>query len=439
MKIGLYGGMANNMYVYAKAFSAAGVDVCFIRDRSDCYPISQPVWEDLEFRISYEDVRNAGDWNVNRLTELEEKLHWQAPQWLHDPLEEIVSDTVETSPRGLSFFDRRWARRYAAAGHRPGVISLMQQCDALMVCGIEGCILANASGMPYIIWPHGGDMMIAAGLLQPPSRMIRERLHHRLLVRQLDAAFRNAICIVSHESTAFTNDYFGAEKYMRQFAFEFLGFPIAKRDRMSISMRRQALFQLLLEAGVEMSGERLIGFVPSRVDYEWKGQDRLLSALNRCDALVRSKLLFVFTGWGNHFAEAKRFVEDNDLGGCVVFLDSVLSKPLLYRFYMCADFVIDQFILGMFGTAALEAVSCGAPLITWLNESYDRPWGAPPVIQARTSDDLVSVVQNIAAGHIDLEAQGADLQRWMEPLHSVPSVIRDLESKLAREVRAVRS
>ena len=51
MKIGLYGGMANNMYALAKGMAAEGADVCFIRDRSDRYPFSQPLWDDVVTQV----------------------------------------------------------------------------------------------------------------------------------------------------------------------------------------------------------------------------------------------------------------------------------------------------------------------------------------------------------------------------------------------------
>lgn len=441
MKIGLYGGIANNMYVYAKALAAAGMDVCFIRDRSDCYPISQPVWDDLEFRVPYEDVRNAGDWNTGRLTELELKLQWRAPQWLRDPLEKKVSDTVNASPQSLGFFDRRWARRYAATSHRPGVLSLMQQCDALMVCGVEGSILANASGRPYIIWPHGGDMMIAAGLLQPPLKQVRERLHHALLARQLNAAFRNAICVGNHEPTGITSDFFGAERYLRTLPIAFMPIPIPVQPRANTDVRRPAFAMLLAEMGVKQPDARLIGFVPSRVDYEWKGQDRLLRALASDAMFFERKVHFIFSGWGNHFLEAGQFVRENGLENCVTFLDSAISKPLLYRFYLNADFVVDQFVIGMYGTAALEAMACGAPLITWLNGSYERPWGAPPVIQAKTESDLDAVLRDIVSNRIDLETIGRELQLWMARVHNPTTAVRDMLAKYEMEKsnRAVRS
>ena len=56
VKIGLYGGVANNMYVFAKALARRGADVLFIRDRADRYPFSQPCWEDAAWTLGYDEV-----------------------------------------------------------------------------------------------------------------------------------------------------------------------------------------------------------------------------------------------------------------------------------------------------------------------------------------------------------------------------------------------
>jgi hypothetical protein len=97
-----------------------------------------------------------------------------------------------------------------------------------------------------------------------------------------------------------------------------------------------------------------------------------------------------------------------------------LSKPLLYEFYLAADFVVDQFIVGMCGTSAVEAMACGAPLVTWINKDVERPWGAPPVLQARFEDDIVTLLSDF--DRLDFEQIGALLQEWMERVYN-PSVV----------------
>src|SRR6185436_21094065 len=107
-----------------------------------------------------------------------------------------------TAKSGL--VDRLYLRRYP---HRAPALEAMRACDTLLVCGTEGTLLAAQSGRPYIIWPHGGDTMIAAGLLQPSWLQIRSRFMHGMLRRQLVPAYARAICIGSHEPTGICADF----------------------------------------------------------------------------------------------------------------------------------------------------------------------------------------------------------------------------------------
>ena len=89
MRIGLYGGLANNMYVFAKAMATHGLDVCFIRDRGDRFPFSQPVWEDVSCTLDHDKIAKAVHWTWEEWTAWEHQLEWQPPNWLKDPLKAI--------------------------------------------------------------------------------------------------------------------------------------------------------------------------------------------------------------------------------------------------------------------------------------------------------------------------------------------------------------
>lgn len=430
MKIGLYGGIANNIYVFAKALAATGADVCFIRDRSDHYPFSQPAWEDMELRLPYADVPQATNWPWERWDALERRLGWTAPAWLYDPLGAPADRALPPGPRNP--LDAYWLRRYLAAPHRSATLRKMRECDALLVCGTEGSILANLSGKPYVIWPHGGDMMIAAGLLQPGWRQIRQRIAHSVVHRLLVSAFTKAICIGNHEPTGISTDYYGAEHYIRRQKIAFMPIPIPVRSRLPTPERRRAMTALLQEMGLEAPTDVVIGFVPSRLDYEWKGQDRLLQALLQLQRGKQANNLYlIFSGWGVDFHNAQAFAKEQGIADRILFLDSALSKPLLFRFYLAADFVVDQFKVGMYGTSALEAMACGAPLMIWLNETYERPWGVPPVIQVQTAADIAVALEKILDGRIDLEQCGRALQAWLGRVHNPLTVVRDLLLKFS--------
>lgn len=427
MKIGLYGGMANNMYVFAKALSASGADICFIRDRSDRYPFSQPIWEDVEFTLPYADVPLAASWSWSEWSTLEKKLGWQAPDWMFDPLlggEETVGNF---SFAGNNPLDRYWLKRYLSAPHRASTLKKMCECDVLLVCGTEGSILARLSGRPYIIWPHGGDMMIAAGLLRDSRATLRSRIAYNIVSRQLDRAFRACICVGNHEPSGITSDYGGAEAYIRNLNVVFMPIPIPVQNRLKTKQRRENMAELLGGMGFSISDDALVGFVPSRLDYEWKGQDKLLKTLVSLQSKARSSgLRVVFSGWGNDLEAAREFARIHAIDDIVIFLDVALSKPMLFKFYQAADFVVDQFNVGMYGTSALEAMACGSPLMIWLNQSYDRSWGAPPVMNAQTPGEIESALEFIINSGEDLEQKGSALQTWLARIHNPDRVVEQL-------------
>jgi glycosyltransferase involved in cell wall biosynthesis len=438
MKIGLYGGMANNMYVFAKAMAKHGADVCFIRDRSDRYPFSQPVWQDLPFRMDYQEIPRANDWPWTRWQALEDELGWKAPAWLYDPLTDCrKGGALRASRLGYSP-DGAFLKWYLGKGCRAAVLHKMKGCDALLVCGVEGSLLANASGKPFIILPHGGDLMIAAGVLPaPPGSPLRVRLARAMERRQLVMAYRNALCVGVHEPSAFSADFYGAEDFFRRQRIYFLAVPVTRQERLPAAARREALNGLLARMKTGPLAEKYVGLVPSRVDFEWKGQDRLLQALaaleqRRPDAGVH----LIFSGWGKDLQPARDFVRAKRQGGHVTFLDAGLSKPVLSQFYCAVDFVVDQFIVGMTGTSALEAMACAAPVMMWVNDAVERYWGQPPVIQARSALDIERALGDICDGHIDLDHIGRRQQEWVLRQHDPAKVVRGLEEQFAQALAA---
>ncbi len=420
------------MYVFAKAFSAGGADVCYIRDRSDRYPFSQPVWEDQPFTLHYQEVPRAAEWDWGQWTKIEREAGWNAPAWMVDPLQDSPDPAFRIDLSQLPLLDQMWTRRYLAAPHRRAALMAMRRCDVLFVCGIEGSILARFSGQPFIIWPHGGDLMIAAGMLRPPVRHIRQRVVHGIMARHLRSAFDLAICVGNHEPSGISSAFQGAEHYIRKLHVVYMPIPIPVRPRPPLAVRRVRLAELMREVGVKGELPRLVGFVPSRVDFRWKGQDRLLSALVKQSAELRKSCAkIIFAGWGEDLESARRFTIASGIADLAIFLDVALSKPMLFRFYEAADFAVDQFTVGMYGTAALEAMAAGCPLMIWLNDVYERSWGAPPVMNVGTVEQIAQALASILSGESDLEAMSIALQAWMERLHNPQRVIRQVITAFA--------
>jgi glycosyltransferase involved in cell wall biosynthesis len=422
-RIGLYGGMANNMFVVAKALDAEGFDVCFIRDRTDHFAFSQPVWEESYATLAYDKVLESSSWSWDCWSSWERDIGWQPPHWLFDPL------TV-SGGRG-ALVPERW--QLLALPTWPAIVESMQGCGALLVCGVEGTFLADMSGRPFIIMPHGGDVRIAARLAHFGERKTWiDRWFGSPQERLLRRAYRRTKAVVTHGPLRLGGPLDGSNRSFKwrlpltQFAQ--LSIPVFPRPRLPKSERRRLLNDLLRRLGQASIEAECIAIVPSRVDYYWKGQDRLLPALDAHGARGRRGLHVIFSGWGIDFDKLRQATQ----GRNATFLPFAMSKQVLYELFQAADFVIDQFVLGHYGTSAQEAMACGAPVMMWCDPSeYEEcGWTPPPVINVRSPQEIAYAVGRIVDGHLDLERLSAEAQRWIIDRHGAGAVGRTLSCLL---------
>ena len=421
-RIGFYGGMANNMYVFAKSLVKIGSDVIFIRDRSDRFAFSQPVWEDVEAFLSYADVRASSGWDWALWSQFEERHGWHRPGWLLDPHEQEAEDDFALPLRGW----RHHVRPMQAAPSAKAVLDAMQTCDSLVVCGVEATTLAGLSGKKFIILPHGGDIRIAAGLanLGQDGSWIDRKLGStpEVLLKQ---AYAKAHAVVTHGPLRIGGPLDTRKQsfseLMPTVRFDQLPLPVIQRSRPMRIERRKRLAVLCERLGISTPTAELIAFVPSRVDYFWKGQDRLVSALEGyADA---NRLHLIFSGWGKDYDNLRQRLSTEQ----ATFLPCAMSKQLVYSFFQASDLVIDQFILGHYGTAAQEAMACGAPVMIWIDAADYVDKEPPPVLNVRSPQDIVRLLTDVLVGRIDLEVIGEAGRDWILRHHGPEKVCERLE------------
>ena len=417
--------MANNLYVFAKALHAAGQEVCFVRDRGDSYPFSQPVWNDAPLTLPYEDLANPR-FDADRWTTIERECSWRAPDWLYDPLH--ATETCRTSVGG-SIPIRMLAYRRQRNGPWARAFETLNQADAAIVRSVDGALMAAASGLPYAILPHGGDIRLAAGVGDRPKN-VRGRLRHALLRYALRDAFVGANLVGSHNPKGSAIGQTTLDQFIGRLRFAKVAIPSEVVPRRPAPARRRALSELLERIGVRMSAQPLCGFIPSRVDYYWKGHDLLLRALVR---RPRADIHWYVSGWGADYPKAQEFVNENSLDHCVTFLPVSLSKPLLVEFMSAADLCVDQFHMGTYGMSAVQAMAQGCPVMMRIDdEAFNaRGWEPPPVLNAENADDIARILNSILSGEIDLEERGRAAAAWVSRNHSPDQVLPDLLRHLA--------
>jgi glycosyltransferase involved in cell wall biosynthesis len=127
----------------------------------------------------------------------------------------------------------------------------------------------------------------------------------------------------------------------------------------------------------------LLAFVPSRLDFHWKGSDTMLRGVAAAMAEVPG-LVLACAGWGVDREPARALARELGIEHRVRFLPNAFSKRRLLRHYRAADVVLDQFAIGSYGSSALEAMSVGRPLLINLDdERFAQVFGTPPIVNAR--------------------------------------------------------
>jgi len=420
-RIGFYGNMANNMYLCAKAFSGRGSDAVFIKDYGSRHAFSQPIWEDLDISIEYDELMLTDSWSWDQWTEFEKKKFWQPPIWYIDAGKK--SSRGRHSLGGGNLLERMCFRLlYYRRKYWKGVLSVMKTCDILVVCGIEAAILAMASGLPFVYVSYGGDMRIALGGEEPALRHPQTWIYFMMCRKLFRRALTKAIWISS--GRFFMDGKAGfAGDFLPDTSYRFFPLPYRIRKRLPQVKRRENLSLLTEKMGISIPNSDLYCMVPSRVDFFWKGQDWLFRSIPKIRG--GKKIHFIFSGWGQDYKKAIQMVDALNVKGDVTFLPCALSKQLLFSFFESVDFVIDQFHTSYYGTSAMEAMSCGTPVVMNIDESMFVLKGnePPPVLNAGNEEGLTLLLSDISSGGVDLEFFSKSVFEWAQRIHGEKRVV----------------
>jgi len=291
-------------------------------------------------------------------------------------------------------------------------------------------MLAAASGLPYLVWPHGSDGRTAVRDFAPNIRGARARGIAEAESALLRRAFRGSRSLVTHDPLLVTGDHRRARQVESLAPVRFLAWPIVTTPARPRAARREALGTVLDAAGVAAPDTDLVALIASRIDYRLKGHDRLISAIS---ALGDRGIHYLIVGWGVDLRRARAELAAAGLGERVTLLPRIMSKPVIRELQASVDLSFDQFVFGTYGFVGLEAMAAGTPVVMAVDdEAFERKgWEAPPALRARSTDDLLSVLRKVAGGEVDLDAVALSGQSWVERRHGPASVRSQLEAVCA--------
>jgi len=328
LRIAHFGNIANDAFPVVQALVAKGLSAELYIYRP-CHVTALPHWELGTFPESI--VGDPYNPNLEALDQL-----CPMPDWVH---------TLDL-------------RRTNLISKAYKIIREMRKFD-LIVAHVPFPIYAQFSGRPFVAFDAG-----AIRYMNLPG--LRMRLMRR--------AYRKAECvIVTNPDTIFRHR-----------------FPNNRLEKVPFLIDTNRYIPSSSYNYHDRLKADFLVFCPARQYWKEKGNDILMNGFRKfmdVNPHVRAKLLLA--KWGNDLAKSEKLIADLNLKDFVEWVP-LSSKPKLIELYNAVDVVADQFILGSYGTACPEAMSCAKPVVIHLEPSFilDFFGELAPVLEARTSDQV---------------------------------------------------
>jgi glycosyltransferase involved in cell wall biosynthesis len=166
-------------------------------------------------------------------------------------------------------------------------------------------------------------------------------------------------------------------------------------------------------------GASALLFAPSRHNFPIKGNDRMLRAFATICRDTTSRPILLLCDWGQECRQSRELIAELGIDRRVVWLPP-LCKTKLIDYYRAADVVLDQFVIGTFGTVTPEAMACAKPVLVHFDDELHR-WcyeSMPPVVRAQTDADIVAKLRELLASTALRQQIGAASRSWVERWHS---------------------
>jgi len=421
MKIGFLGGMANNLYIMAKAFNKEAIDINFIRDISDIYPISQPVWQDMNLTFNVKELSAS---HIEWWYDFEKKVQWVKPDFVYEPKKR------EEDLFGFKLF--KFLLNKSKLPYYNDTLYQLKQNDVNIVCGLIPTILAYIAKKPYIIWPHGSDMRMASNVENPYPKGFTNKIKHFIFSSIATKAFQNTLFIANHDPRLGCSKSGNCMKIMKNKEIRRVGIPTTIYPKLNTTQKRELLTNTLYKLGIDakMNYSKIV-FIPSRIDFKWKKSNLILDVISEIQK--KENIYFILSGWGKDIQEVQNY--DLDLSK-TIFLKDILSKPFLSDLIRSVDLVIDHMFVGTYGTLTIETMGCATPVIHNIDNSYyeEKGWNTPCVLNAKDASELKELLLNISNDKINLQEQINKQFEWLESVHSDKVVVQNMMDGIEKYV-----
>jgi len=363
MRVVHFFNLANDAYMIVKGLRKIGTEADVVVMKYGA-ATQYPHWEEVD-TTAVPFRPNMTDEDFTHLMEL-----WTPPSWV----------------RFIDIGTRMGILRDVAA--RAKTVNMMREYD-LVVAHQPSSIYAMISGVPYIPFDAGFIRYIMGSSLK-----------QRLALRSYRSApfvmYTNPDTYRIFESASLQN-----KTYFCPFAID--------TDKYSPG------------TGAPSEVPTFI-FSPSRQIWREKGNDVIIKAFDIYQKKFNPEAEIHLCKWGEDLALSMDLLQK--LGTKNVVWHETMTKPQLVSMYRKCDVVLDQFVVGSYGTAAPEAMSCGKPVVMFLDQELNTmAFGEmPPVINTRSPDEIVDALSSVGKkGMLELGQRSRD---WILRKHSLEVVAK---------------
>jgi len=385
MKILILGNMANDGYSVAKQLRKMNVDVDLAINISD-FGMALPEWEDGNFS------NGVNPYMLNR-KDLENA--WSAPKWIK------YFDFKNKVPKTVHLIAKLEARI--------NLIKLIREYDVVEAHNPYS-IYTQFSGIPYVTYEAGWIRYF------PFKGGIKNRLARR--------GYKKAKKVIMTNPDTF--EISDNLSYIKKDKVCFIPFAIDPEKYKPINSNE-------LRSQYVKNSDQVLLFCPARQKWKEKGNDKIIRAYSKFTKdFPNSK--FIMVEWSEDEENSKKLVNSLGLSEHVVWIKPV-PKNRLIEFYNAADIVLDQFVLGSWGTSTPEAMSCGKPVLMFYKKEFImRAFGEePPILNSFTEDEICSNLIKLVKNPEFRNEIGQKSREWVEKTHS-PQKVAEEHLKVLKSV-----
>jgi glycosyltransferase involved in cell wall biosynthesis len=365
----ILGNMANDGYAVAKELRRMNVDVDLAVNSSD-FGMALPEWEDGNisdtvdpYSIHRNDIQNA----------------WNPPGWIR------YFDFQNKIP---------WKNHTTVKIKvRINLIKMIREYDVVET-HVPWAIYSQFSGIPYVAYDAGWIRYF------PYGRDIRDKLARRGYSKA------RAVIITNPDTFEISDNL----SYLHKNKIHFSPFAVDSNKYKPLDMKE-------LRSKYTKDNEILL-FSPSRQIWKEKGNDKMIRAFSKF-VRVFPNSKFIMVSWSVDEENSKNLANSLGISANIIWIKPV-PKNQLIQYYNISDIVLDQFILGSWGTSTPEAMSCEKPVLMFYKKNYIlRAFGEePPILNSFNEEDIYSNLVKLAKDTDFRKDLGKKSREWIIKTHS---------------------